>query len=108
MTIENIDVTSTLERVNKQLKNDTDMSETRRSLIEVLVLIVTLLVNRLGLNSRNSSKPPSSDPNRKKSPNTGWHIERLSARETKNLRPPTKNEKKVNEGESKNPSPEIY
>ncbi len=71
MTIENIDVTSTLERVNKQLKNDTDMSETTRSLIEVLVLIVTLLVNRLGLNSRNSSKPPSSDPNRKKSPNKG-------------------------------------
>ncbi len=57
MTIDNIDITATLERVNKQLKEDTDISETTRSLIEILVLIVTLLVNRLGLNSRNSSKP---------------------------------------------------
>lgn len=71
MTIENIDVTATLERVNKQLKNDTEISDTTRSLIEVLVLIVTLLVSRLGLNSRNSSKPPSADPNRQKIPRTG-------------------------------------
>jgi len=35
-------------------------------MIELLVLIITLLVNRLKLNSRNSSKPPSRDPNRKK------------------------------------------
>lgn len=71
MTIENIDVSATLERVKKQLENDRDLSETTRSLIEVLVLIVTLLVNRLGLNCRNSSKPPSADPNRKKAPRTG-------------------------------------
>ncbi len=43
------------------------MSATTRSLIELLMLIVTLLLNRLGLNSRNSSKPPSTDPNREKS-----------------------------------------
>ena len=66
MTIENVDVTATLARVNKQLEKDRDMSETTRSLIEVLIVIVTLLVSRLGLNSRNSSKPPSIDPNRKK------------------------------------------
>jgi len=30
----------------------------------MLILIVTLLVSRLGLNSANSSKPPSTDPNR--------------------------------------------
>jgi transposase len=71
MTIDNIDVSATLERVNKQLQNDKDISETTRSLIEVLVLIVTLLVNRLGLNSQNSSKPPSADLNRKKPPRKG-------------------------------------
>jgi len=32
----------------------------------MLILIVTLLVNRLGLDSSNSSKPPSTDPNRKR------------------------------------------
>jgi transposase len=37
-------------------------------LLEVLVLIVTLMADRLNLNSRNSSKPPSSDPNREKKP----------------------------------------
>lgn len=71
MTLENIDVTATLKRVKKQLEMDAEISETTRSLIEVLVLIVTLLVNRLGLNSRNSSKPPSCDPNRKKTPRNG-------------------------------------
>ena len=71
MTVENIDVSGTLERVKKQLEEDREISETTRSLIEVLVLIVTLLVNRLGLNSRNSSKPPSADLNRKKVPRNG-------------------------------------
>jgi transposase len=66
MTIENIEVSETLERIKVQLKEDQDMSVTTRSLIEVLILIVTLLVNRLGLNSRNGSTLPSNDPNRKK------------------------------------------
>ena len=66
MTVENIDVSGTLRRVKKQLEEDQEMSATTRSLIEVLMLIVTLLVNRLGLNSRNSSTSPSNDPNRKK------------------------------------------
>lgn len=38
-----------------------------RSAIEMLMLIVTLLANRLGLNSTNSSKPPSTDPHRQRS-----------------------------------------
>ena len=35
-------------------------------MIELLALVITLLVGRLNLNSSNSSKPPSSDPNRNK------------------------------------------
>ena len=34
--------------------------------MELLLLLVTLLLNRITLNSKNSSKPPSTDPNRKK------------------------------------------
>ncbi len=64
MTIENIDISASLERVKQQMKDDPGMSQATRSLIELLVLIVTLLLHRLGLNSRNSSKPPSTDPNR--------------------------------------------
>lgn len=68
MTIDNIDVTATLERVRKLLASDKDLPDSTRSLMEVLVLIITLMANRMGLNSSNSSKPPSSDPNRKKTP----------------------------------------
>jgi transposase len=68
MTIDNIDVTATLKRVEKLLANDKTLSDSTRSLMEVMVLIVTLMANRLNLSSRNSSKPPSSDPNREKKP----------------------------------------
>ena len=68
MTIDNIDVTDTIKQVEKQLAEDTEMSATTRSLIKVLILIVSLMANRLGLNSGNSGKPPSSDPNREKKP----------------------------------------
>jgi transposase len=42
-----------------------------RSALEVLLLLVSLLLNRITLNSKNSSKPPSTDPNRKKSSKRG-------------------------------------
>lgn len=66
MTINNIDIDSTLDKVKELLEKEKNLSPSLRSVIEVLVLVVTLLVNRLNLNSSNSSKPPSSDPNRKK------------------------------------------
>ena len=42
------------------------MSPALKSALEVLLLLVSLLLNRITLNSKNSSKPPSTDPNRKK------------------------------------------
>lgn len=66
MTVDNIDVTATLKRVEAILAKDNTLSDSTRSLLEVLVLIVTLMADRLNLSSRNSSKPPSSDPNREK------------------------------------------
>jgi transposase len=66
VTIGKIDVTATLKKVQELLDKDTTMSASTRSLLEVLVLIVTLMADRLNLSSRNSSKPPSSDPNREK------------------------------------------
>lgn len=66
MTIENIDVDATLQKVEKLLSEEKGLSPAVRSMIELLVLLITLLVGRLNRNSRNSSKPPSSDPNRKK------------------------------------------
>jgi len=66
LTINNVDIDVTLKKVETLLSEEKGLSLAMRSMVELLVLLITLLVNRLNLNSRNSSKPPSSDPNRKK------------------------------------------
>lgn len=66
MTIENIDIEASIEKAQIIISEDKDMSPASKSMFEILILIITLLVNRLNLNSRNSSKPPSCDRNRAK------------------------------------------
>ena len=68
MTISNIDVEATIERVKTQLAAEKDLSPALKSSLDVLLLLMTILIGRLGLNSKNSSKPPSADPNRTKEP----------------------------------------
>lgn len=68
MTINNIDVEATIERVKTQIAEEENLSPALKSSLEVMLLLVTLLADRFGLNSKNSSKPPSTDPNRKKEP----------------------------------------
>src|SRR5512138_1965267 len=68
MTIQNISVEDTIKRVKTLIAEEKDLSPALKSSLEVLLLLVTLLVNKLGLNSKNSSKPPSMDPNRRKDP----------------------------------------
>ena len=68
MTINNIDVDATIKQVRTLLAQEKDLSPAVKSSLEVLLLLVTLLANRFGLNSKNSSKPPSADPNREKEP----------------------------------------
>ena len=66
MKIENIDIQATIEKAQSLVREDGQLSAATKSMFEILILIITLLANRLNLNSTNSSKPPSSDPNRKK------------------------------------------
>ena len=66
MTIQNISVEETIEKVKTLIAEEKDLSPALKSSLEVLLLLVTLIVNQLGLNSKNSSKPPSMDPNREK------------------------------------------
>jgi len=68
MKIENIDIEATIKKVQALIREDKQLSAASKSMFEILILIITLLANRLNLNSTNSSKPPSSDPNRKKRP----------------------------------------
>jgi len=66
MTISIVNVEETIERVMNQLAQEKDLSPALRASLEVLLLLVSLLLGRLGINSKNSSKPPSADPNREK------------------------------------------
>jgi transposase len=69
MTVEDIDLTATLAQARELLAKEAGLSPTFKSVVELLLVIITLLSNRLGLNSRNSSKPPSSDSNRQQKSN---------------------------------------
>jgi len=66
MTIDGIDITATLDRAREILKNDLSLSDSFKMVLETLLLIIELLLKRLGINSKNSSKPPSQDVNRKR------------------------------------------
>jgi len=68
MKIDNIDIQGTIEKAQTLIYQDEHMSTATKSMFEVLILLISLLANRLNLNSTNSSKPPSSDPNREKKP----------------------------------------
>jgi len=64
--IQDIDVESTIESVKQSLKEEKGLSPALRSSLEVLLLLVGLLLNRITLNGSTSSIPPSQDPNRDK------------------------------------------
>lgn len=66
MKIDSIDVDAAIDNVKQLLNKDAGLSPALKSAMEVLILLVSVLLNRTTLNSKNSSKPPSSDPNRLK------------------------------------------
>jgi transposase len=66
MKVSGIDIESNIDNIKAQIEADKTLSPSMRTAMDLLLLIVTLLCQRLGLNSSNSSIPPSSDPNRKK------------------------------------------
>ena len=70
MTVDNINVEETVKKVVDLIAEEKDLSPALKASLEVLILLISILVNRLGLNSRNSSKPPVTDPHREKKPRT--------------------------------------
>ncbi len=68
MKLENIDVAQTLLEARALLGQEKTISPAFKAVVEVLFLVITLLLNRFNLTSKNSSKPPSSDLNREKNP----------------------------------------
>jgi transposase len=63
-----INIDKTLKDAEKLLAEEKEMSSATKSMITLLLLVIRLLVERLALDSSNSSKPPSQDPNRDKRP----------------------------------------
>ena len=61
MKIGSIDVDAAIDNVQKLLEQDEKISNGLKAAISVLLILVKALTNRLGLNSKNSSKPPSTD-----------------------------------------------
>jgi transposase len=89
MKINGIEIDSVIDSTKKLLTEDKSILPALRAAIELIMLVVSLLANRLGLNSQNSSKPPSTDFDRKKNSRnksdnpTGGH----KGREGKTLSP---------------------
>ncbi len=66
MTINKINIDETLKNAKRHLAEEKEIPLATKSLMELLLLVISLLSERLNLDSSNSSKPPSQDPNRKK------------------------------------------
>ena len=64
VTIGKINIDSALKNVETLLREDKTASPQMRAMMELLVVVIGLLLGKLGLNSKNSSIPPSKDPNR--------------------------------------------
>lgn len=66
MSIGKIDVTTALKNAESMLRHDKSASPQMRAMVELLIVVIRLLVGKLGLNSQNSSTPPSQDPKRQR------------------------------------------
>lgn len=66
MTINGINITELVEQTKQQLEQDKTLSPALKISIELILVVVVMLASKLGLNSKNSSIPPSKDGNRSK------------------------------------------
>jgi transposase len=66
LKIDNIDVEVANKYLQALLETDKALTRAIKAALDMLLLLVTLLIDQTGLNSRSSSIHPASDPNRKK------------------------------------------
>lgn len=66
MNLNSINITEMVEQTKAQLQEDRTLTPALKMSIELILVIVVMLAGKLGLNSKNSSIPPSKDINRKK------------------------------------------
>lgn len=68
MKIDKINIEETLSKAHDLLKKEKNISDALRAIFLVILTVMQVMLGRLSVNSKNSSKPPSSDPNRRKQP----------------------------------------
>ena len=66
MKISNISINNTIAEVETLLAKENSISPALRAAIKVIIMLLQIFAEKFGLNSKNSSKPPSTDPNRKR------------------------------------------
>jgi len=66
MKLDQVSVTDAMNNAKAALAEDKTIATATKLTMELLITITDALISRLHLNSSNSSKPPSTDPNRKK------------------------------------------
>ena len=64
MTLNNDNIKETIDSAKSLLAKEKNISPALRSVIQLLLIFMQAMLERISLNSKNSSKPPSSDPNR--------------------------------------------
>jgi len=67
MKLNNINVSSAIADAEKLLAEEKDISPGLKASMKLILVLVQTMVDRLSLNSKNSSKPPSTDKKKKKS-----------------------------------------
>lgn len=65
--LDSVSVNDTINKVKDLLQKEEGISPAFRAAIELMLALVQIMLGRLRLNSKNSSKPPSTDQNRNKS-----------------------------------------
>ena len=68
MKLDKVNITETLNSAKLLLETEENISPSMRVMFQLLITIISLFAGRLSLNSKNSHKPPSADPNRNKPP----------------------------------------
>jgi hypothetical protein len=66
MTLNTLSISQTLANAKRLLAEEKTISPAFKVVIEVVLLMLQTLMERMNVTSQNSSKPPSQDPNRKK------------------------------------------
>lgn len=70
MSSKNIDIHKAIADAEQLMQNDAQMTPSVRAVMSVLLLVIKILMGKAGMNSRNSSIPPSQDQNRERTKKT--------------------------------------